>query len=66
MINVVLTMQMLEKFAELKQTASRLMDEPLEMVNFRQQVIDLEKQHVRAGELIKQAKDQVEFSEEVL
>ena len=42
------------------------MDEPLEMVKLRQQVINLEEQHIRKGELIEQAKDQVEFSEEVL
>lgn len=58
-------MQLLEQLSEMKQTASKLTTEPLEMVNLLQHVINLEDQNNREAELIRQAKDQVQFSEEV-
>ena len=58
-------MQLLEQLSEMKQMASKLTNEPFEMVNLLQHVISLEEQNSREAELIRQAKNQVEFSEEV-
>ena len=58
-------MQLLEQLSEMKQMASKLTTEPLEMVNLLQHVVSLEEQNSREAELIRQAKNQLEFSEEV-
>ena len=65
-INFDLPVQLLEQLTEMKQTANELTGEPLEMVDLLQHVSDLEEQNIREAEVIRQTKEELDFSKEVL